>query len=293
MSRATVWTMACVLAGCSTPAQVPDDAPKADAPKMEVAADATYSVVRRADVSWEPLNPARGDKSPKAGTLWGDRKADVATGFLAEFADGFSSPPHIHNVTYRAVVIEGLAHNDDPEAANMWMPTGSFWTQPKGEAHITSAQGSPVVAYVEIEAGPYLVRPAEQAFDSGERPINVDASNMVWEDLTTTAYYHGANPNGGAPPEVAYLWKGEERRGFMLRLPPGFEGKVYTPGPDLRAVVISGEVTHEDPGGSRAEALPPGSYFGSTKAAMHDVTCASGAACVLYVRAGNGLRVVQ
>ena len=55
--------------------------------------------------------------------------------------DGFSSPPHIHNVTYRAMVIKGLVHNDDPEAENMWMPPGSFWTQPAGEAHITSAKG--------------------------------------------------------------------------------------------------------------------------------------------------------
>lgn len=180
-SALVVWV--CVSAGCATPAVVSDEAASCptepSAPALEVDDGATYTVLRRADVPWEQLNPARGDKSPKAGTLWGDRKADVATGFLAEFVDGFSSPPHIHNVSYRAVVIEGLVHNDDPQAANMWMPVGSYWTQPKGEAHITSAQGSKIVAYVEIEAGPYLVRPLDQAFDSGERPVNVDASNLA------------------------------------------------------------------------------------------------------------------
>ncbi|MET0000674.1 MAG: DUF4437 domain-containing protein, partial [Candidatus Thiodiazotropha lotti] len=130
-------------------------------------------MVLASEINWEQLNPARGDKSPQAGTLWGDRKGSVPTGFLAKFVDGFSSPPHIHNVTYRAVVISGTIHNDDPDAADMWMPAGSFWTQPKGEVHITSAKGSTNIALVEIERGPYLVLPVEKAFDAGERPINV------------------------------------------------------------------------------------------------------------------------
>ncbi|MEM9052957.1 MAG: DUF4437 domain-containing protein, partial [Bacteroidota bacterium] len=106
----------------------------------------TNRVLLSSEIIWQKLNPARGDASPQAGTLWGDRKGEVSTGFLAKFVDGFSSPPHIHNVTYRAVVISGLVHNDDPEAENMWMPPGSFWTQPAGETHITSAQGEEVMA---------------------------------------------------------------------------------------------------------------------------------------------------
>ena len=116
-------------------------------------------------VNWEKLNPARGDKSPQAGTIWGDRKGEVETAFLAKFVDGFSSPPHIHNVSYRAIVIDGLIHNDDPKAANMWMPTGSYWTQPAGESHITSAKGKNNIALVEIDKGPYLVKPIKQKFD--------------------------------------------------------------------------------------------------------------------------------
>ena len=118
----------------------------------------TNRVLLSSEIVWEKLNPARGDKSPQAGTIWGDRKGIQATGFLAKFVDGFSSPPHIHNVTYRAVVIKGLVHNDDPEAEHMWMKPGSFWTQPRGEVHITAAKGEENIALVEIDSGPYLVK---------------------------------------------------------------------------------------------------------------------------------------
>ena len=47
-------------------------------------ADQSVEVVLAAEVEWEQLN-FRGDKSPMAGTLWGDRKATVPTGFLAKF----------------------------------------------------------------------------------------------------------------------------------------------------------------------------------------------------------------
>ena len=137
-------------------------------------------VVRAPQVAWGALNPARGDKGPRAGNLWNDRTKEEASGFLVRFADGFSSPPHIHNVTYRGVVIQGLVHNDDPDAGEMWMPPGSFWTQPAGEVHITAAKGGDAMAYIEIDQGPYLVLPKEKAFDKGERPVNVVPSNVVW-----------------------------------------------------------------------------------------------------------------
>jgi hypothetical protein len=73
-------------------------------------AGGSREVVLTSEVEWEKLNPARGDKSPQAATLWGDRKGTVSTGFLAKLVDGFSSPPHIHNATYRAVVISGSIH---------------------------------------------------------------------------------------------------------------------------------------------------------------------------------------
>jgi len=128
-------TFACIMVACDN-TQVTSDK------STQESTTSTNKVVSASEIKWEQLNPARGDKSPQAGTIWGDRKGTVPTGFLVKFVDGFSSPPHIHNVTYRGVVISGLIHNDDQNAEKMWMPKGSFWTQPEGESHITAAKSS-------------------------------------------------------------------------------------------------------------------------------------------------------
>lgn len=258
-------TLACtVIAVCSS---------------MQVAAEPVNEVILASEVKWEQLNPARGDKSPKAGTLWGDRKSTVPTGFLVKFVDGFSSPPHIHNITYRAVVISGGIHNDDPTASAMWMPAGSFWTQPKGEVHITAAKGSTNVALVEIDKGPYLVLPTEKAFDSGERPINVDASNIVWVDPPgMPAAYNG--------PKVAYLWGNRqegESNGTFLRLPAGFAGKIESDGSTFRAVVIKGQPRYQV-SETEVKALEPGSYFSSKGTSTHQVSSNVEEESVIYIR---------
>jgi hypothetical protein len=235
-------------------------------------------VVPVGEVDWKQLNPARGDASPQAGTLWGDRKGEVPTGFLAKFVDGFSSPPHIHNATYRAVVIRGEIHNDDPDAAKMWMPAGSFWTQPKGEVHITAAKGDVNIALVEIDMGPYLVMPPEEAFDSGERPVNVDVGNLVWADPPGFA----ASDDG---PKVAYLWgkwSDGHDSGTFIKLPSGFTGTIASKGKTFRAVVIRGGLKHG--GAADKGVLPPGSYFGSAGAYQHDVSASGDGPCILYIR---------
>ena len=130
----------------------------------ENPASSPADVVLVSDVTWEQLNPLRRDKSPKAATLWGDRTGPGPAGFLLRPVDGFRSPPHIHNVSYRGVVIRGLLHNDDPAAEDMWMPTASFWTQPAGGVHITAAKGDDCLAYIEVEDN-FAVLPAEEAFD--------------------------------------------------------------------------------------------------------------------------------
>ncbi|GAB5561081.1 MAG: DUF4437 domain-containing protein [Synoicihabitans sp.] len=253
------------------------------------------TVLSVADVDWEQLNPARGDQSPKAGTLWGDRKGDVATGFLTQFVDGFSSPPHIHNVTYRAVVIRGLIHNDDPDAANMWMPPGSFWTQPKGELHITSARGETNIAYVEIDAGPYLVMPSEQAFDSGERPVNVDPGNIVWLDSADATWVSStgeSSPENG--PAIAFLWgapSAGKLNGSFVRLPAGFTGKITTPDAAFRAIVVAGNLTYGGSPQSKQQQLAPGSYFGSEHQTHHNLRSSENEATILYIRATGKYRV--
>ena len=257
---------------------------------MQVAAEPTNEVILASEIKWTPLNPLRGDKSPKAGTLWGDpdRKFPVATGFLVQFADGFSSPPHIHNITYRGVVISGLVHNDDPNAAKMWMPAGSFWTQPAGDVHITAAKGPTNVAYIEIDKGPYLVLPPKEAFDRRERPINVDASNIVWVDPPGAP----ASANG---PKVAFLWgkpQDGQLNGTLVKLPAGFSGKIKSHGSTFRAVVIKGQPQHQVPGETDVKTLEPGSYFGSEGESVHHVSSKAGAESIIYVRTEGKYNVI-
>lgn len=249
-----------------------------------VASESTNEVVLVSEVKWEKLNPARGDKSPQAATLWGDRKGSVPTGFLAKFVDGFSSPPHIHNVTYRAVVIHGSIHNDDPKAAKMWMPSGSFWTQPEGEAHITSAKGVHNMALVEIDEGPYLILPTEKAFDNGERPINIDASNVVWIDIPNTTVSKNT-------PKIAYLWGSMEDKQFnstFVKLPAGFKGEIHSYGATFRAVVIKGKPQYV---GKDIKILDPGSYFSSEVEAVHKLTSTVKDESIIYIRTNGKFEV--
>ncbi|MDY6976191.1 MAG: DUF4437 domain-containing protein [Pseudomonadota bacterium] len=245
-------------------------------------AHAKDKVIAAKDVEWGYLNPARGDKSPGAADLWGDRTKDTATGMLVRFNKGFESPPHIHNITYRGIVIEGEMHNDDPNAAKMWMPTGSFWTQPAGENHTTAANDKTNLIYLEIDEGPYLVKPSKEYFDNGERPINVHADNIVWlqkSDLVNIA------ANGVS---VAYLW-GETSSvyGTLVKLPKGFKGSIKSSGDEFKAVVIKGNLNYKQD--SKTEALPldAGSYIESSTPATHVIRNVSDDDAIVYVRSSS------
>lgn len=246
-------------------------------------------VVPASAVEWQSLNPLRGDKSPHAGTLWGDRGAAVPCGFLVKFVDGFSSPPHIHPVTYRGVVVSGLVHNDDPKAAEVWLPPGSFWTQPAGEVHITAAKGTTNVAYIEIEKGPYLVHPAEDAFERPEAPIKTDLASMQWTAAP------GASDKAGGPQAVALAGNpgNTEIKRWLLKLPAGAKYSISSTASMFHAVVILGRPEHEVTAKSDAQHLEPGSYFGSEWDVSHAITCGAGEECLLYIRTDGDFRVAR
>ncbi|WP_422106342.1 DUF4437 domain-containing protein [Winogradskyella sp.] len=249
----------------------------------------TNKVVLSSEIVWEKLNPARGDQSPQAGTIWGDRQGTIATGFLAKFVDGFSSPPHIHNVTYRAVVIEGLIHNDDPNAETMWMKPGSFWTQPAGEAHITSAKGETTIAYVEIDYGPYLVKPINEGFDNGERPVNIEASNIQWLNSNQTRWIH---PETKA--EMSFLWDHKQMKGLkgvFVKLSPGFKGYLKSDSNTFHAVVIRGKTNYKMPKTEAIKQLDAGSYFTSLGQSVHTIFNSDEGAAVLYIRTNGEIKI--
>lgn len=259
-----------------------------------VGADAEIEFVQRSEIEWGPLNPARGDQSPRAGKLWGDRKTEDASGFLVQFVDGFSSPPHIHNVTYRGVVLEGLVHNDDPDASEMWLPAGSYWTQPAGQVHITAARGDVNLVYIEIASGPYLVLPTDEAFAEQEAPINVDASNVMWLDASDLVWIDHPENAKSPSPEIAFLWSGEgddQPSGYLLKLPAGYTGTLSSPHASLRAVVIQGEIEHTHPGTGATTQFEQGSYFGARDPSRHQLATGS-QVCTLYIRTAGRFDLV-
>lgn len=270
-----------LAAGCAT-----------SQPTQTGAASQDNEVLLASGVDWGSLNPARGNQGPGAANLWGDRTGSGATGMLVRFADGFSSPPHIHNITYRGVVIQGQVHNDDPTAEPMWMPTGSYWTQPAGEVHITAAKGTSNLAYIEIQQGPYLVLPSEQAEDTGERPVNIHASNLVWLDAATPTRIES---DEGAGPKIAYLWgdpQDEKPWGAFVELPAGFSGALQSDGDSLRIVVVEGQPTYESTHPTDGVALEPGSYVGSASGSIHRIHLSTEQPSVLYMRSEGAFGIV-
>lgn len=246
-----------------------------------------FTVVSADEIKWGYLNPLRGDKSPGAADLWGNRTEDVATGMLVKFNKNFASPPHIHNISYRGIVIKGIMHNDDPNAEKMWMPKGSFWTQPAGENHITAANSEENQIYLEIDSGPYLVKPSDQHFDNGERPINLHSSNIVWLDQSSLSAIDAKGVKRTA------LWGSDEpgeMNGTMLKLPYNFEGNITSDATEFRVVVISGNIDYKNAELPSKKALDAGSYVSSKGAFEHNIHTNSDDV-MLYIRTNGQYRV--
>lgn len=250
------------------------------------------TLVTAEQVEWGYLNPLRGDKSPGAANLWGDRTKNMATGMLVRFKKGFSSPPHIHNISYRGVVIKGLMHNDDPTAGKMWMPAGSFWTQPAGEDHITAANDRENMIYLEIDSGPYLVKPSKEHFDNGEAPINMHADNMVWQSVESS-------PAKTKTPlaleiEKVNLWgstKNGELGGSLIRIPARFKLDLKASANEFRAVVITGDLNYQSTEQSESKKLSVGSYFSSQGQFNHAIEATS--PTVVYIRDNGDYQIVK
>lgn len=174
------------------------------------------------------------------------------------------------------------------------MPTGSYWTQPAGEVHITASRGTGI-AFIEIDKGPYLVLPPEEAKDNGERPVNVDSSNIVWLDASSTSWIKSSKPATSKSlktkgPSIAFLWgepKDEHANGTLIKLSAGFTGTVHSRS-DFRAVVIEGQARH---GKTDRKTMTAGSLFRSQGNTTHQLSCDT--ECVIYIRCKGKYEVVQ
>ncbi len=248
---------------------------------IQSASKTPSEVVLISQVEWQQLNPKRGDKSPKAATLWGDRDGLGPSGFLLQPVDGFSSPPHVHTAYYHGVVISGTIHNADPSAEEMYLPPGSFWTQPDGGVHITACRGS-CLAYIEIE-GKYDVLPVENARSDLAEATSMPASKIIWVDPP-------GMPSSANGPKVAFLWgdtQDDQPSGALVKLPAGFAGTIRSRGSAFHAVAVRGRHKYREPGKNDAKNLEPGSYFSSKGTSLHEVSCVSVGDCISYVRSGG------
>ncbi|MCV2885066.1 DUF4437 domain-containing protein [Aestuariibacter sp. AA17] len=244
---------------------------------------AQVDIITVDQLKWGYLNPLRGEKSPGAVDLWGDRTKNVATGMLVRFNKGFSSPPHIHNITYRGIVIHGAMHNDDPDAAHMWLPPVSFWTQPAGKQHVTAANADKNLIYLEIDSGPYLVKPESNHFDSGGHALNVHAANLVWLDHSQSAIVTSSNI------EIAHLWRNNKvhdaessLQGILLKLESGIPIDIQSQDPIFKAVIIQGAITYQSSTNNAKYQLEEGSLFSSSGDVMHRITPTNNA--IIYIR---------
>lgn len=247
-------------------------------PIFTYANDKVSRVIAADEINWGYLNPLRGALSPEAANIWGDRTKDTATGMLVRFKKGFQSPPHIHNITYRGVVIDGLLHNASPNADKMWMPKGSFWTQPAGQNHITAANGNTNLIYLEIDSGPYLVKPSKVAFENGESAVNLHKDNIVWlgHDKLKNIKADGV--------EMAYMWTNTKYvSGSLVKLPKGFKGKISTESKEFRAVLISGEANYSSEEQDTIK-LTKGSYFESNATFQHNFKTSRTGPTIFYIR---------
>ena len=162
------------------------------------------------------------------------------------------------------------------------------WTQPGGEVNITSAKGDNNLAYLEIEEGPYLVPPIEEAFDSDDKSINIDQSNIVWLDASNITWIEGVERRASADqPKLAFLWgkpQNEELNGTLVKLPSGLTAKIHSNSSIFRAVVIQGRPQYQEPNETKEITLEPGSYFSSKGESIHQISSETGEESIIYVR---------
>ncbi|WP_181817744.1 DUF4437 domain-containing protein [Psychromonas sp. B3M02] len=158
----------------------------------------------------------------------------------------------------------------------MWLPSGSFWIQPAGESHITAASGEENLIYLEIDSGPYLVEPEDQAFDNGERPVNVSENNMFW--LTA----NDANWLDAGSAKISYLWGNPKAtNGSFVKLPAGFKGSLEND-TEMKAVVVKGSANYQWSLDPKVTSLSPSSFFSSEGQAKHIIEAKTDV--VLYVK---------
>ncbi|PKB00579.1 uncharacterized protein DUF4437 [Flavobacteriaceae bacterium MAR_2009_75] len=185
------------------------------------------------------------------------------------------------------MVIKGLLHNDDENAENNGFRQVLIGNSQQAK-HILPRQMVKIIwRFLDIQEGPYLVKSTSEAFDNGERPVNVDKTNLVWLNANDIEWV--ANKSNV---ETAFLWgsqKEKQLRATLLKLPAGFNGSVKNLSPNFRAVVISGSLMHQFSKKEAKNKLDAPSYFGAEENATSIISTAK--ETVLYIRSNGDYEV--
>ena len=139
---------------------------------------------------------------------------------------------------------------------------------------------------VEIDKGPYLVKSIEESFDNGERPVNIDASNVVWLNNKKTNWI-----DSKSKAEISFLWENNESRGVFVKLPQGYDGTIVSDGTVLHSVIIQGDLNYTLPQSNEMKELDAGSYFGATSKAIHTITNHSTTEAIMYIRTNASIKI--
>ncbi len=144
------------------------------------------------------------------------------------------------------------------------------------------------MAFLDIQEGPYLVKPTSEAFDNGERPVNVDKTNIVWLNAKDIEWI-----SNKSKVQTAFLWgshKDNQLRATLLKLPAGFKGKIKNLSQNFRAVVISGGISHQFSKKEDKKKLNAPSYFGAEENGTSIISAEK--ETVLYIRSNGKCKVI-
>lgn len=125
------------------------------------------------------------------------------------------------------------------------------------------------------------MRPTDQAYDTGQRPMNIDGSNIVWIDTTSGA-------------QIAYLWASQSNAppsGTLIKLPRNFQGSLDTENSPVKAVVIQGQLKLRTMSIPSETTLSTASYFQTSNTPPIHLINNSDQDTILYLRTAGKIQL--
>ena len=233
-------------------------------------------IVTADQLEWTPLDPNAGEAGPMIAQAWGDA-ASGPSGMFFKAPAKFPGGPHLHTSNYHGIVISGTVRNDKPKAkAPVLMPSGSYWAQPGGAAHVTSCKDE-CMAFIYFE-GPFDGLPPDAKVPATE----MKAKNVVPKQLKWVP----GSEAGKAGPMLAPLWGDMETgpNGFLVKLPAGFAGAWHWHTSDYHGATIQGVARNWEQSGNADIALPAGASWFQPGEVNHTTSCDAGKECIIYVQ---------